>query len=369
MKLRFKAANFLYNILVLAVVFTLCGFAPSTVAMASAGGALVTGTALSFVPRVGSLAFMAVQKEIWSNDIEEQIFKDNTFVRLSFKADSYVNGRAVHIPQSGGAGAVVKNRTSLPANVRKRTDSDVIYLIDEFTTDPVLISNADTVELSYDKRNSVIGEDKNKLSQTIAEEMIYNWLHNQPDNAPLPASSFVYTTGPTVAATAPGATGTRKSAALNDLQKLRTLFAKQNRWFNGQMNGLLTPDMQVTMFPADSLTTATYMQSTTEDERRNGIILKAQGFGLMERSTVVVVAADGTIKAPGAAAAAGDCNASLFWYTLAVETAYGDVKMFDQIGAPEYYGDLYSFLCRMGGRPRRADFLGIALLVETSVTV
>lgn len=370
--IKFKATNYLYNVLVLTLILALFGIQPVAALPFAAAGGLISGAVLGYAQKSFShfSLMMAVQKEIWENDIEEQIFKDNSFVRLSFRADDFVNGRAVHIPQSGGSGNVSKNRGTLPANVRKRTDADVIYIIDEYTTDPVLITNADTVELSYDKRNSVLGEDKNKLSQTVAEEMLYNWLNDFTTGTavPLPATNFVYTTGKIVPATAPGATGYRFSASINDLQSASTLLRSQNRWFEGQMNSLASSNMQAQMFPADSLTTATYMQSATEEERRKGFLMKAQGFGIMQRSTVVIVSAAGVIQPPGAATAVGDCEAILCWYTLAVETAYGTTKMFEQIGAPEYYGDLYSFLVRMGGRPRRADFLGLCLIVQGQPT-
>jgi len=365
--IKIKWGNLGFNLFV-AVLFTVFGFGVFTATSMAVAIAvsLIIGIAMGFAPRIKSAFFMAVQKEIWENDIEEQIFKDNSFVRLSFRADDFVNGIAVHIPQSGGSGNVSTNRTSLPATVRKRTDTDVIYIIDEYTTDPVLISNADTVELSYDKRNSVLGEDKNKLSQTVAEEMLYNWLNDFTTGTavPIPSTSIIRTTGAPIPATAAGATGTRNSASITDLQAASTFLRKQNRWFEGQMNALMPSSMQAQMFPADSLTTATYMQSATPEERLKGFLMKAQGFGIMQRSTVVIVSEAGVIQPPGAATAAGDCEAILLWYTLAVETAYGGTKMFEQMGAPEYYGDLYSFLVRMGGRARRADFAGMVLLVQ-----
>lgn len=364
--IKLKPVNYLYNVLVLVLLFAFAGMPVQYIPLAATAGGLATGVLLGFAGELFSfLSFaMAVQKEIWENDIEEQIFKDNQFVRLSFRADEYVNGRAVHIPQSGGAGSVVKNRGVLPANVRKRTDTDVIYLIDEYTTDPVLIPNADTVELSYDKRSSVLGEDKNKLSQTVAEEMIYNWLHDQSTGTQLPATSIIKTTGAAVPATAPGATGYRKAATRVDKQTVQTKLINQNRWFEGQMNSLLPANMRAQMYPANDQVTALLSQNLTEEERRKGYTAKDFGFGILVRSSVVIVRADGTIKAPGAAGEAGDCEAALYWYTLAVETAYGATKMFDQNNAPQFYGDVYSFLVRMGGRARRNDFAGIVLLVQ-----
>jgi len=332
------------------------------------GGAI---TALQFVqsskPSLKGLAIMAIQVEIWQNHIEEEIFKDNTFLRYSKNADEYVlEGKVVHIPQSGGSGNVVKNRSSLPATVRKRTDTDVIYLLDEFTTDPVLIPNADLAELSYDKRNSVLGEDRDNLIQSVAEETLMNWIQSPAygtySASTIPASRILLTTGSNVAATAPSATGTRKAATLNDLQRMKTKFMQENRWKEGKMYCMLTPSMLQELFPADSVITATYMQSVTEQERREGVMMKAQGWKIMSRSSVYRIDADDEILSPGEAGSTTDDEASLFWYESAVEYGFGGVVAYQDPGNPLYYGDVYSFLVRSGGRAVRADYLGIALL-------
>lgn len=116
---------------------------------------------------------MAIQKEIWMAAIVEGLFASNSFLSKAFNADEYVNnGKIVHIPNAGAASGTKKNRTELPAKVTKRTDIDVTFPLDEYTTDPVLIPNADTVELSYDKRESVLRNDKLKLQDDVALDFI-----------------------------------------------------------------------------------------------------------------------------------------------------------------------------------------------------
>lgn len=338
------------------------------VAAGSAVAAVVTGTVLSFVPQMPAL-FMAIQREIWQNHIEEELFKDNEFLRHSFKADANVIGnRAVHIPQSGGSGTVVKNRATLPATIRKRTDTDVIYLLDEFTTDPVTIPNADTHELSYDKRSSVLGEDMDKLKDATADETIYRWLvspiWNSYGATALPSASVLETTGAATPATAPSATGDRKKATLSDVQRVKTFLKKQKRWFNGQMYGLLTPQDEADLFPAGDIVTTTAMASVSESERREGVMYKVQGFNLMTRTSVVRLDENGVIKVPEAVGAATDDEASLFWYKNSVEFALGNVEAFETIGDPTMYGDVYSFLVRHGARARRVGYEGICLLKQ-----
>lgn len=372
-KINLKPVSYLYNLLALMLLFAALGVPMAHIPFLAVPAAMITGTLLVFGKQAlkSMSLFMAVQVEIWEADIEEAIFKDNAFVKFAKIADkSNINGRAVHIPQSGGAGNVVKNRafTQGGANVRKRTDGDVLYLIDEFTTDPVLIPNADECELSYDKRNSVMGEDKNKLTQSIAEEMLYNWTHDQNLGTAIPSERIIRTTGPIVKATAPGSTGYRFGQSIDDLQAVQTALINENRWFDGQMGSLMPANLRAQTFPAGSLIAATYAQNLTEEERRSGIVGVAQGFSIMTRSSVITLAADGTIKAPGAAGEAGDCQATLCWYKLAVETATGDIKMFDQYGNPVYYGDIFSFLVRMGGRATRAGYEGIFILAQGQPT-
>ncbi|MFX1715427.1 hypothetical protein JZ949_10240, partial [Riemerella anatipestifer] len=76
---------------------------------------------------------------------------------------------------------------TLPAEVKKRTDGEVLYKIDEYTTDPIYIPHAETVELSYDKRRSVLDQDVANLSEEVAEGMLTNMVVSPVgDNKTLP---------------------------------------------------------------------------------------------------------------------------------------------------------------------------------------
>jgi len=125
---KFNLKNYLFNVVML--LFVAAFFMPitPTVIVGATATALVTGTVLSTVQKI-NFTMMAIQVEIWQNHIEQELFKDNGFLRFSWNADdNVINSKAVHIPQSGGSGNVVKNRSTLPATTRKRTDTDVIFI-------------------------------------------------------------------------------------------------------------------------------------------------------------------------------------------------------------------------------------------------
>ena len=124
---------------------------------------------------------MAIQKEIWQDHIEGNLFKNNEFLLASTDVSQYVlQGSVVHIPQAGALPTVVKDRSSLPASVTQRTDTDVTYALNEYTTDPILIPNADTVELSYNKRENILSEHEAALRQVTADNILVDWA---PANA------------------------------------------------------------------------------------------------------------------------------------------------------------------------------------------
>ncbi|MRM86424.1 hypothetical protein D1002_11130, partial [Riemerella anatipestifer] len=141
---------------------------------------------------------MGLEKEIWKSTIEEKLLQDNSFLNhiSDVSEDNIVNGKIVHIPQAGEPSKVVKNRTIFPAEVKRRNDGEVLYKIDEYSTDPVYISNAETVELSYDKRRSVLDRDVENLSEDVAEGMLMNMVVSPiGDNKTLPQKNILETTG------------------------------------------------------------------------------------------------------------------------------------------------------------------------------
>ncbi|TZF81907.1 hypothetical protein FW774_17305 [Pedobacter sp. BS3] len=309
-----------------------------------------------------------MQKDIWQNHIEENLYKDNAFLSTFVQVDkSYIDGRNVHIPQAGAASAVKKNRTTLPAEVKQRTDTPTSYQINEFTSDPILIPNADTHELSYDKRNSVLREDSAKLAEEVAEDVLLSMVKAAiGTTTALPAGNILSTTGDAVAATAPGATGNRKAYKLGDLQRAQSFFIRKKLWTEGRMYAIITGEAAAQMFPAESQVTATYMAAVSEAERRGGIMYSAYGFKIMVRSTVFVLDNTGAFKPLSAEGAATDNEGIVFYNGNCMEFAMGDVKFFEKTDDPTYYGDVYSFLVRCGARARRENFDGVMVIKQAA---
>ena len=299
---------------------------------------------------------MAIQKEIWENSIVEELFADNSFMSKAFNANDYVNqGKIVHIPQAGAASKVVKNRTELPAEVKKRTDSDLTYTLGEFTTDPIYIPHAETVELSYDKRNSVLAQDKLALFDAVAKDFIFSW---SPSNSHTIATTGAAHDGLPHAT----ATGTRKALTRQDIANLMFRFNRDNVPQEGRY---LLLDAAMYSELLNDLTAAEAQAFHAVADVKNGILGKFESFNIMMRSEAGLYTSSGP-KQWSASAAAGDLGAALAWHEQSVVRALGEVKAFEHEGDPTYYGDIYSFLIRCGGRIRRSDNKGVWAIVQAS---
>jgi len=299
-----------------------------------------------------------VEKEMWVDYIIKRFWKDNSFLQYAYNDDQYVlAGKVVHIPQPGAKPLVIKNRNSFPAAAVRRTDGDITYALDEYSTDPTHVQNAETIEPSYNKLDDVYGDHLAAITELVADDMLLKWATG------LPAGSFLKTTGAAAAATLPGATGNRNVAVHKDIRAINLFFNTKNVTKTDRY-GLLEENMADQIF--DSLSDTQYRTFTEYADATTGVLGKLYGFNLMTRSSIAVAKADNTVAALGAGVLATDSQASIFWQKNSVTRALGEVKVFDDTDNPLYYGDIISSLLRAGGRRRRSDDLGVALLVPAT---
>lgn len=345
-----KLIALLFNLVIALVVSTAIG-AP---AIMGVGGALFSSVFLG--AHSGNIS-MALQLEVWQRDIVEPLFADNSFLSKAYDADMYVlAGKVVHIPQAGSASSVSKNRSSLPAVAVKRADTEVTYSLDEYTTDPVVIQDTEKIESSYDKRNSVIADDKANLLEAVTNEFVYKW-------SPTASGSILRTSGSAVAAHLPSATGNRKAFAIADVAAANLAMNKQNV---PKTDRYCLVDSNMYSQLLSSMTESAQLAFHQQADVANGVIGKLHGFTFYERATAgrYTNASTPAPRATDAAANSADNAAAIFWQKNSVERALGMVKAFDNPGQAGYYGDVLSFLVRAGGRIRRADGKGVIAVVQ-----
>lgn len=298
-----------------------------------------------------------LQKEIWHQFIMEKFYASNPHLKLSTDVTSMViDGKIVHIPQAGAGAGGEKNRTQFPAGVVTRGDTEVTYALDAYTSNPVRIPNIDQYELSYDKKNSVLGDTRGEMTEFIGSDILYKWASG------LPATSTIRTSGADIDATVAGATGTRKALIRADLKKAFVKLANDTKGqiIGGNLVALVPVTMLGELVDPDK---ATYL---TDEERRSGIVAKLEGFSIIPMTTRIIADASGAIKPVGSLATADDNDVVVCYDPSKVEHALGSLDMFSREKDPQFYADLFSFEQRYGGRRRRQDNIGVINIIQKS---
>lgn len=303
---------------------------------------------------------MALNIQIWQHSLVENFYPDNSFATKSVDDSVFVNARKVHIPNAGSPSGVKKNRTVKPATVNQRTDHDLEYEMDELTTDPIYIPNIDVVELSYDKRNSIIANDRAQLQEEAHVNLLERW------GAGVAKGNILLTSGSNQrdAHTSDNSIGKRKRICKEDLLGIMTKMDADNVPEAGRyllLDAYMYADLLADLSESDK-----WMFQNSANMQQ-GILGNLYGFNIMKRSKVLRVKSDKSLLSWSEEGEAGELAAALAWQEQSVSRALGEIKMFDSTNNPTYYGDIYSFLLRTGGAVRRYDKKGIYLLAEAAV--
>ena len=320
-------------------------------------GVLLALIALSFVTMQKGVALMAVTVEIWQKDIIDNLFKNNDFAKRAFSEDEYViGGKIVHIPTAGAPDKSFKNLDVFPVNAVKRVDDEVLYSLDTYYQKPKFVEKVEQYELSYDKRQSIMGEQQSQLIQDAMEGLLYRWSLTGKNMDT--AGKYVLTTGVASATDMlAGATGGRLTMNKAAFGTIKKKMDNDNILQAGRV-ALLTANHYQQFL--DSLSDAERVDVYRYADMTNGVIGKYLGFDVLMRSTVQRWRSTAGVWAPvdeqdlAFVAGVDDSSASIFYQGNAVGRARGQVNVFDSAGRPEYYGDLFSMNMRLGGRQRRA---------------
>lgn len=328
-------------------------------------GNFVPAVALLFAPTKLSANLGAAEllKRLFHTEIQPKLFPSNSFLARAMNDDAFVNNNSVELPHSGTIPAVTVDRGTLPATIAKRTDAATNYVLEELTTDPTLIGESEGLIIAYNKRASVLDQHANEINKKAASRALFAWAGGT-NTAGRVASSGA---SRAVDGSSSTQTGNRKKFTVDDILKIKTKFHKDDVVNeNVAVSGIaiFTPAQLSDLLSIQSIYDASmYGKGNLPD----GVVARILGFDVYVRSSTVVLDSTDALKAEGAAAAATDQDAAVFYHPNFVRRAVGAIKPFINEDKAEYYGSLFSMLVRFGAAPARNDNKGIYLLFEDNV--
>lgn len=116
---------------------------------------------------------MALNKEVWIDQIMQGFYPDDSFLRRVKDFSEFVENDRLHIASAGIDPKVLINNTTYPIKTVERDDEDNEIILDKFETENTLVRRPDAIEYSYDKLESVIGQHRATLRKSVAMKAIH----------------------------------------------------------------------------------------------------------------------------------------------------------------------------------------------------
>ncbi|MBA3830147.1 MAG: hypothetical protein H0X33_14505 [Taibaiella sp.] len=318
-----------------------------------------------------------IQKEVWQDRIEGNLFKDNDFIKSGTDDSQYINYKTVHIPNAGTLPTVVKDLALGGArqNTAIRVDTPIDYGIHTYFALPWLVTNAEKVELSYPKMDSLLSEMQAILNQRVVEDILYAWGATGLAGTNNILRTSGYANNDTSAAQFAAydlnnpAAGNRLLFTLWEMRQAKKFLDKQDCQAAGRH--MLVSANQMDQLVNDLIATKYRSQIGDAFDIKTGMIQKLMGFTIWQRSSVLLYsnAATPVKKDPTAVTALDDNEAAIFWQEAGVSFAKGGVTVRYNPDQADAFGDMMSAEVRFGGAIRRTTESKVGAIVQRQPAV
>lgn len=282
------------------------------------------------------VAMAGLQTEVWVAGIKENPIPDNSFVFQSVDLSQYVEHNKLHLAEAGVEPAVHEDyfaTSNTPLPITDITDIGNEVVLHTYSTEQTRHRDLQEIELSYDRRSSVIKRHRVSLAKNMGKRAAYAWAPKQDDawNKVLNLSS-----------------SDSVIDAIIDLKQ----FMEENDILEG-VNICFTPGH--------------FARIRKEDKRLYKDILNEKqmyGIKVFQYSQNPLYTSAGVKKPFGATKENTDKRASFMWVTDEVFRCFGDVKMYPTLHDSGLQADTLSFAQRaLVGviRARTPKYLGAIL--------
>ena len=282
------------------------------------------------------VAMAGLQTEVWVAGIKENPIPDNLFVFQSVDLSQYVEHNKLHLAEAGVEPTVHEDyfaTSNTPLPITDIADIGNEVVLHTYSTEQTRHRDLQEIELSYDRRSSVIKRHRVSLAKNMGKRAAYAWAPKQDDawNKVLNLSS-----------------SDSVIDAIIDLKQ----FMEENDILEG-VNICFTPGH--------------FARIRKEDKRLYKDILNEKqmyGIKVFQYSQNPLYTSAGVKKPFGATKENTDKRASFMWVTDEVFRCFGDVKMYPTLHDSGLQADTLSFAQRaLVGviRARTPKYLGAIL--------
>jgi len=292
-------------------------------------------------------------RAVWTDLLLTSLFETEEVILNDAKNfDAFVNADTVNWAKAGAKPTITKNAAlgTTPSALSQRTDSAKAKELDYFRVEPILIQAQEIIELAYPKVESIIRDAGLTLREKLVDSLHYE-IGPAADTAATPV--FV-TSGPA------SPDGARIALSSADFGRMSRAFDNLKYPKTGR-RVVMPPDMFWDMVLTDPILREQFNRFSTgtipsalvnvygwEVYVRNGAPYYYNNSGTWTKR-----AEDAVINP------ATDFQAAIFYIrNESFARALGSVQMFEDIGNPVHFGDIYSWEVRFGCARLDERFLG-----------
>lgn len=330
-----------FNSLVAVMVAFTCGFNVLVCVATANGAAMLMGIS----PLKGCLR-AGVLKEVWTGELVKALRAglEATWIDGISDSSALVDNDVIHLVDVGVDPDVLINNTTYPIPLQALDDTDIAISLDKFQTKVTPITDDELYAISYQK----MGRVKESHANSINDAKFAKAAHALTPSNNTETTPVLKTTGEYV-----DGTSGRKHLILKDIIALKDAFDKAKIPVQGRRLVLCT----------DHVNDLLLVDQHFKDQYYNytsGKIANLYGFEVFEFVNNPLFTTAGVKKAVGAAATAGEYQASFAFYTQRVFKATGSTKMYYSPADtdPEYQRNKINFRHYFICMPKKADACG-----------
>lgn len=284
---------------------------------------------------------MALQKEIWVNQIKENFYPDSSFLNFVRDFSAMVEFDAINIAEAGVDPEVLINSNTYPIRIKQRVDNNQRIELDKFETENTLVRRPEVIEYSYDQLESVLMGHRNTLRASTARKAAHAFA---------PMENGAYT--PVISTTGEKTRDGRKRLTVADILALKEEYDMMDVPL--EMRYLvLNPQHVSDLILFDTKAFKDIVDLVDGKPRRFA------GFNMLQTSvTPTYNAADLKKVAFGAEKASTDTFCSFSYCSDEVMKADGEIYLYSRYDDPEQRGTIVGFDKRFVAMPIRNRGIG-----------
>ncbi|PDS23807.1 hypothetical protein [Flavobacterium branchiophilum] len=289
-----------------------------------------------------------LNKEIWTNQIMQGFYPTASFLNYAKDYSELAEFNIINMADAGFDPNVLINNTTYPILITKRNDIPLSFELDLFETENTLVSNPQSVELAYNKMESVIFGHRMSLQTKIGLKAAHAFAPNQD-------STFT----PVVKTTGSNNGEGFKRIAIEDILKLKRKF---------DLLDIPVEKRFLVLDPRHTEDLILYNMTTFKDitDFVNGTPKRFAGFNILEFTKNPTYNGLTGVKNPfGTIPNANDVYSSFAFSGDEVMKADGTVKMYERVNDPELRGTVVGFDKRFIALPIRNK--GIGAIISTKI--